>query len=254
MASFIRYWVSDLGSDDQRRAYRARKMLTDLAHLSAEPGKEPLRELIAGELASELNVRGPTKKDDKGNESPGDMVHTAASRVKVAYVLAECGRADAVPALVEAMKDLDVREPARFALDRNRSPEATRALIAILNDVGSRFRVGVIGALGHREGDDVLARLRKAATEDIDAEVRIAAVEVLANFPDPTNDRIIADAAQNGEPAHARRAQRARVRLAETLRNTGKTDAAADVYKGIESGNAGEAQKEAARIGLKASA
>ena len=58
-------------------------------------------------------------------------------------------------------------------------------------------------------------------------EVRIAAVEGLAEFPAPSHDAVIAKSTQSESPEERRRAHIARARLAETLRASGNKAAAA---------------------------
>ena len=61
----------------------------------------------------------------------------------------------------------------------------------------------------------------------------------------------LAKATQAPCPGCRARANKARVRLAETLCQAGNKPAARRVYKAIRASNAGAAQKKAAEIGLK---
>lgn len=69
-------------------------------------------------------------------------------------------------------------------------------------------------------------------------------------FPEASNDDVIMSAAKHGSARSHSRAQRARVRLAESLQRAGKKAEAVALYKAILSGDNGEPQKKAARRAL----
>ncbi len=247
----IKELVAQLGRD-QKTAYVARLQLLQIVTRANAPGEEAKRAEVAGALVAELNATGEPKKNKKGEDIPPGLLHSSAIRTKIAYLLSYVAAGAEVPALEEATRDFEVREAARYALDQNTSEAATRALIAILDQrVGPEFRVGVVNALARRNGPEVLAVLRKTATDDSDDEVRIAAVEGLSYFADPGNDAVIAHAAADECPRIRTRAQKARVRLAEQLQRAGQAAAAAKIYHAIQSGNADQPQKTAAALGLK---
>ena len=85
-----------------------------------------------------------------------------------------------------------------------------------------------------------------------DGEVQLAAAEGLANFPNAANDGAISAAAKAAGPRAKTRVDKARVRLAETLRNAGDKSAARRIYESIRAGDAAPPQKRAANIGLEA--
>jgi HEAT repeat protein len=122
-------------------------------------------------------------------------------------------------------------------------------LIAALDQVGPEFRVGVINALGKRRGPDVVAALHQQAA-DPNPEVRLAAVEALANAPEASNDDPIAAAGRTDSPRGKSRANKARIRLAETLRNAGNKPAAIAIYRSVASSDADAPQKKAAQRAL----
>lgn len=235
--------------DKQEVAYRAYKALEGIVTRASAPANDQERAAAAADLAAELNAMTKPEKDKNGKEKPPKLVHSTRVRNRVARLLSYVAGAKEVPALVQALADLEVREMARFALDRNTSNEATQALIKTLDEVGPTFRTGVVNALGKRQGAGVLARLRQA-TEDEDGQVRIAAVEGLANFADASNDAFITKATKAKCPRCRTRAHQARVRLAEKLRKAGKKSAAKRIYKAVCAGDADEPQKKAAEIGL----
>lgn len=251
MASTIQEWVAKLGSENPAEAFKAYKQLEETATRASAPGSEARCAEVAADLAAELNAQTPPTKDEKGKEVPAKPKYSNTVRGKICRLLACVAGAKEVPALVQAIGDLEVREMARWSLDRNRSEEATDALIKALDEVGTEFRVGVVGSLGKRQGEKIVAALQKVAGADDEPDVRINAVEVLANIPEPTNAEVILKATQCPCPLHATRAWKAAVRLAENLRKAGKKSEAGELYRKIGS-DAPEAQKTAAKIGLEA--
>ena len=76
---------------------------------------------------------------------------------------------------MQTLNDFDVREMARFALDRIPTAAAAKALAeADEKLVGEEFRVGVTNALGKRR-DAVAVEALKKATGDTSGEIRLAA-------------------------------------------------------------------------------
>jgi len=227
-----------------RAAYEA---LLETVTEVTQSGKEAKRSEVAALLAAELDVEIEYGRTMGGKGKPAILDPLN----KIIRLLSYVSTAKEVPALAKSMRDLNLREMARFALERNTSDEATAVLIGALDFVGPVFRVGVVNSLAKRRGSRVVAGLRKA-TGDNDPEVRQAAVEALANFPDPANDAIIAKMARCDCRKTRARAIKARVRLAETLNNAGQKGAARQIYRAIQGSNADAPQKKAAGIGLKA--
>ncbi len=243
--------IEDLGSDDQVVAYQAYQSLLATVRGAGAPGNESKRAEVAGELAGELTATRPGGKDDKGKEKPPVIKHAARIRNQVARLLSYVGGENEVGALAAAMEDLDVREMARFALDRNTAYGATKALVDGLDKIGPAFRVGVINGVAKKNGYDSVQAIRKV-TKDADAAVRMAAIEALATMADPEGDKFIAKATKRGSAQDRMRAHKARVRLAEGLRAAGNHTVAASVYRAIRGSDAAAPQKKAAELGLKA--
>ncbi|MGH8245937.1 MAG: HEAT repeat domain-containing protein, partial [Gammaproteobacteria bacterium] len=219
MAS-IEDMVRQLGEKEQVIAFYAYQELLQVVTRAGQPGKESARETVAGELTRELTATVPGGVDRRGNPLPPKPKHSAAIRNKVARLVSYVGGEKEVAALEQALLDLEIREMARFALEINASEAATNALVAALEQVGPIFRTGVVNSLGRRKGASVLAALQKAAV-DPEREVRLAAVEALANFADPSSDALLAQACDSGSPQDRKRAHAARVRLADSLRQAG---------------------------------
>lgn len=230
-----------LGSDDQAQSYRAFKELLGIAAAANAPGNDAQCTEVAGKLATELNAT--VKEGDKVNAKYGDE-----PRRRIAEVLSYLGDAGAVPALAEGLRDLDLREMCCLALDLNPSPQATTVLInAMETDVGPEFLIGVIAALGRRKGSEVIDALRKAVQSD-DPRIAGAAAQALAGLPDADSDSLLARLA--ADPQTRICANQARIRLAETLRLAGHKEDARRIYTQISTGNADDAQKKAAKLGL----
>jgi HEAT repeat protein len=249
----IKELVGQLNGSPEATYVADRTLLATVRQATA-PGQDAQRAEVAAALVAELTARTEPRKDDRGRDIPSQPVHSARVRSKIASLLGYVLSDEQVPALVEALKDFDVRESARQALEANPSPATTKALLDALQGVGPRFRVGVVGALANRREPEVLAALREAAANDSDQEVRLAAIEAIACFPAVENDATIAQAVQELSGAARTRALRARVRLAEALRTAGRDADARKIYRAIQSGDTPDAQKKAADIGLKATA
>ncbi len=252
MVASIKELATELGDNDQGVAYKAYKSLEAIATRASAPDNGPKRAKVAAELAADLNAMTKPEKDDKGKDKPRKLIHSSRTRNKIIRLLSYVAGAKEVPALAKILGDLDLREMARFALDRNTSDEATTALIKALDDeVGPCFRSGLVNALGRRKGVTALAALKSAA-EDEDRQVRIVAVEALSNFADASSDALIVKATKADCPRCRARAHKARVRLAETLCRKGNKSAAKRICNAIRASDACPPQKEAAERVLKA--
>ena len=270
-----------LGSDDQVKVYQARLELTKLVALAGAPGKEADRPAVAKSLA-DLLVAEREGKDAKGAPTKSPELSVQARNYLLRY-LAEVGGDGQVEAIQRSMGDFDVREMARWALTRMTAPSAVEVLAtAATKGIGDEFRLGAINALGMKTGDKALAALKECLA-DRSPEIRLTAVEALANFPDPTLDEAITAAlgpargpggpmGREGQP-HAerpaqgpgpgqggtgpwgaargfRRVARARLRLAANLAEAGHKDAARKIYQNIAESRADDAQKKAAGAAL----
>jgi len=252
MESYIHEWVAQLGDKDQVVAFRAYKNLEDTATRAGAPGLDSRRADLAATLIAELDAKGepPKNKNGKVTGEPGPL-YPAGVRNQICRLLSYIAGANEVPALVKELGDQDVREMARYALDRNTSEAASDALIESLDQIGAVFRAGAVNALGKRQGPKVLAALQKIATEDPVNEIRMVAVEALAHIADPSNADFVMKATQCTVPGHKRRAYKAAARLAGTLADAGHKNQAHQLYEAIQSSDAEKPQKKAASIALK---
>jgi HEAT repeat protein len=239
-----------LGSADQATAFKARRALSVRAFAAGTPGKEAERTALAAELAGCLVAKAENGGDKKKEQTPR---YSVAARNALCRALADVGGDAEVPALVQSLSDFDVREMARFALDRIPTADAAKAL-AEADDklVGEEFRVGVTNALGKRR-DAVAVEALKKATGDTSSEIRLAAAEGLALQPDASGDAAILEVRKQlaaTSPRAAKRMDIARLQLAATLAKAGQKDAARGIYQGLASDGADETQKKAAKSAL----
>ncbi|HSK41870.1 MAG TPA: HEAT repeat domain-containing protein [Arenibaculum sp.] len=148
--------IMALATDPDRRVARA-ACLT-LGRLGHRPVKPELEELLVRaapmDLAAVAQALVPVADDD-----------TAVVLGRVAERSDEAGRL----AIVEALGALDL-------------PEAAVWLVRLARDRKPSVRLGVVGALAHREGDDKIAQALGSLAGDADPEVRSAAEEALKAF------------------------------------------------------------------------
>ncbi|MBI2826608.1 MAG: HEAT repeat domain-containing protein [Planctomycetia bacterium] len=240
-----------LGSPEQAKAYRARRELAVRVAAAGAPGKESDRAVLAAEIAEQYGAMNETK-DDRGRPQKNPR-HVPAVRNELARALADIGGEAEVPALVGGVADFNVREMARFALDRNPSAASTAALTeAAQKSVGVEFRTGTAGALSKRSGPGVVEALKGCAT-DTSPDVRLAAAEALSSQADASGDAVIVAAAKElgaASPRAAKRMSIARLQLAQTLAKAGQKDAARGIYQAMAADGADKAQKKAAKTAL----
>lgn len=254
--------LKQLGSSNQAKAFVALRKLTEAA-LKAR-GED--RKQFAAKLAEALNARTPTKEEEtkpdrKGRVrkkvTGGEPIHGVKVRRELARLLATCGSEAQVDALKDCLGDLDLRDMARWTLDRIQAPSATDALIATIQDaIGPEFRTGIANALGYKSGGNAVQAL-KGLLADADQDVRGAAGDALAKHPDLSADAALMAAIKassgHGQGRVKQRLIKARVRHAETLARAGHKEAARAVYQSLAAEAPDEAVKRAAQIGLNAS-
>jgi len=85
------------------------------------------------------------------------------------------GTADSVPTLSSLLSDKDLAHMARFALERNPSPEAAKALRDALPKLNGSLKVGIISSLGVRRDAESVPALAKLVADSDPAVARAAA-------------------------------------------------------------------------------
>lgn len=258
----VTQWIDQMGDEDQVVAYFAYQSLLERTLHTGAPGQEEAQNALAAALGEALTAPartgGPGAQPASFAGNPFLAVVASQTvafrypprvRVHLARLLGYLPCEAAVPFLKKALEDLEVRDMARCSLESNPSEQATQALVGALDGVGSTFLAGVVNTLAKRKGPAVAQALRKAS-EDPQPEVRLAALQALADIPDASNDSILEKASHADSAAERRVVRIARARLAETLRASGDRQAAGRIYKAILSGDAEEPQKRAARLAL----
>jgi len=250
--------LKKVSDPDQATAFRAVQVLRFESYRLLDPMKQDERAAFARALAAELNAtitappseeeKKKKKNKDKGLKPEVKPKYDSRTRNVILQCLALVGGEAEVADIAKTLGDLDLREAARCALDGNPSPAATTALVAALDGCGPEFRIGAIGSLG-RKGGPVAQEALRHMTEDPDPEIRLAAIEALSRFPDPANDTLMAQAGRVGSERARDRVAKARLRLAENLRDCGDKAAARRVYESIPRDAA--AQRAAADAALK---
>jgi hypothetical protein len=248
--------VLQLGSNDQVQAYQARRQLSTEVDRATNPATPSEREVLASALAAELTATTDDPPAEQqvtnvpGSETVGPRPkHSAEIRRVLCQLLCQIVSDAQMPAVLLALQDLQVREAARGVMEYISTPPADIALAQALTQVGPDFRIGVVNALAKQRSREALAFLSRYAN-DPENEVRLAAIEGLARFPEAANDKLIVAATQSGSRRDKARAQHARVRLAETLRNAGEKRDAAAIYQAIASDPSDGPWKMAARRAL----
>jgi len=230
--------VAQLDDRDPIQVSQARRLLHTAAQRVSDRAKQTERDALADELVSELaaTVAAPagSRVTNVPDSAPLPAVpkHSASARRFVCELLTRIAGDFQIPALGPLLADLEIRDSVRCVLESIPTQVSALALIKGLREAGPEFHVGVLNALGRQRWSDAMAALKLAA-EDPDSEVRSAALDGLANFPEVTNDKWIVAATQTGTPRERSRAQAARVRLADTLYWFGETKSAAAIYQSI---------------------
>jgi hypothetical protein len=229
--------VAQLDDSDPIRVSQARRLLLTAAERVSDPAELSERNALAGELTSELAATAAAPGARVTNVPDGEPLppvpkYSAFARRFVCQLLNRVAGDPQVLDLAPLLADLEIRDSVRCVLESIPTQVSTTALIQGLRGAGPEFHVGVLNALGRQRWSDALAALKLAA-ENPDSEVRMAALDGLANFPEVTNDKWIVAATRTGTPRERSRAEAARVRLAETLYWFGETESAAAIYQSI---------------------
>jgi HEAT repeat protein len=254
----IRELVAQLASNDQVQVFQARRKLNDEIDRLSNPRKTAQLSALADELVAELVATADqSESKPRMTNVPDDVSvaptpkHSAGVRRVLCQLLSPIASDAQVPALATALADLEVREMVRCVLGQIPSLVATKQLVRASLEVGPEFRVGVLNSLAQQGWREAMTTLMRGA-KDPDLEIRLTALEGLAHFPEADNDKLFVEATKLDSPRYSARAQKARVRLAETLRFAGEAEAATAIYQSIDSTAPDGPWKKAARIALAA--
>ncbi len=236
--------ATDLCSGDQIKTYQAQQALARLSGEIGAAGKEAEKAEAAKAVAAVLAGIKPAK--DKRGEPTLESMASVDSAMEICRALSLLAGEAEVAVLAACLKDIDLREPARWCLARMNCQGAADALVeAFKTATGTEYRVGLVNALGRKQGSNVLETL-KIAAGDKEPEVALAAVEALANTPDAALDAVISSVESGSSSRRAARVARARVRLGSTLMRAGDDAGAKQVFTAVAGADVDEAAKKAA--------
>src|SRR5262245_30238637 len=102
--SSINEMIAQLGSDDQAKAYQARKSLTETVSKATKPGSGNDQKATANELAEALTAK--TKTKGQGGREEEQPAYSAAVRNQVAQFLGQVAGDEQVAALTAALGNL----------------------------------------------------------------------------------------------------------------------------------------------------
>lgn len=240
--------AADLGSADQVKAYQAQQALAKLVGELGAAGKENERAAAAKDLAAALGNLKPAK-DGRGEPTLESMT-TVVGATEICRALAFLAGETEVAVLKQCLKNIDLREAARWCLARMTCQGATDALVAALKDAtGTEYRVGLVNALGRKSGSSVVEALKVATTAN-EPELRLAAAEALAEQNQADLDNVIAEVDSGSLQRNEARIDRARIRLGNTLLRHGDKEGAKKIFTAIAGSSADEPQKRAAAAAL----
>jgi HEAT repeat protein len=193
-------------------------LLEEIVEHAGRPGAEPQRAALVRAMLAYL------ERADEVNE-----------RIFLLRQLALVGRRESAAALAWLLKDDNpaVREYALHALQKNPSPEAARAILAILDQAEKAdWRVAVINALGSRREEAAVGALAKLLDEQ-DQNVAEAAIMALGNIATPAAAHALAAATAKVPQKLRPELAKARLLCGERLLARGEKDAASAVCRDI---------------------
>jgi len=194
--------------------------LEQIVEHAGRPGAEPQRAALVRAMLAHL------ARTEQVNE-----------RIFLLRQLTLVGRGESVAALAGLLKDdnLIVRQYALHALQRNPTPEASQAVLAILDKAEQAgWQVAVINALGSRREQAAVGPLAKLLDKQ-DQNVAEAAIMALGNIATPEAAKALAAAAAAARLPEKLRPELTRARLlcAERLWTRGEKDAAHALYQDV---------------------
>lgn len=135
------------------------------------------------------------------------------------------GVRESVPALAECLTDHLLAEDARRALVAIPDRSAIAALREALPETEGDLRIGILNALGRRPDPASFDVLMQYARSD-DEAIRVAALESLAEYGNPTAGDVFVSALGRGSKTTQRRVVDAYIRLADNIRTGRRADVA----------------------------
>jgi len=159
-----------------------------------------------------------------------DKAATADAKSFVCRQLLTIATPASVPALAALLADKDLSHMARYALERNKCPEAGKALRAALGATQGRLLIGVVNSLGERRDAEAAAALTRLL-KGSDAEVAGAAARALGKIAGDDAAKALAAARAEAKDPLRRIVDDAWLRCADQFLADGKSDKAKPIYE-----------------------
>ena len=194
---------------------RANSELESLCFSAGRPGAESERKAVALAIVAQLTPEVPV-----------------AAEILLVEALAKIGKGEAVPALGQLLApDVDplLGDAARRALEANPHVNAKKELRAALRGAKGTLRIGIINSLGARRDFLASADLMEFA-QDPDVELRLAALEALAQIGDVAAAPVLEAGLKDLEGTALSRVQSAYLRLADSLVRNNERGTARRIY------------------------
>jgi HEAT repeat protein len=157
------------------------------------------------------------------------------ARIFLLEQLRVLGRAESVDRVAAVLGDADekVRDAARRCLANNPAPEATTRLVAHLPGASGKARVGLVNALGYRADPAAVAALTKELRGEPD--VAAASAQALGRIGTAEAAEALAAARKQAKGPARLQISDAYLLCADRRLREGKTDAAAAIYRELDS-------------------
>ena len=162
------------------------------------------------------------------------------------------GSAASVPVLEKFLRDKNMSDPARYALEDITDPAADRALLRALEKTSGALRVGIISSLGFRQTPDAAAPLAKLLAGK-DLEAAVAAAYSLGRIGGDSASTALAGALKSPSPRIKDAAASAALECADAFLKLSRAPAAAVLIESVLSAKPAASVRRAATI-LKISA
>jgi len=194
-----------------------------------------------GGTPSWLSLQAPSHGEAPGIASPTERI------AKLRKLAAGAARADAeqqqqvsaqLARQFEVEEDPLIRMEIVRALGDYRTGEANALLRAALEDLDAEVRVAACEALGKREGSEPAVLLGRTLGGDVDVDVRLAAARALGQSKDPAAISALGEALNDKDPAM-------QVRAVKSLRQVTGKDFGNDVGRWrqyVQTGSPGPAE------------
>jgi HEAT repeat protein len=206
-----------IGSDDLKARETAQNRWQEICVQAGAPGKETTRLEVCKLMIQKLDAKTPN-----------------TARLWLLKQLQQIGRGECVDAVAAVLedKDAEVHDAAVRCLAVNPAPEATAKLVAKLPTTTGKFRVGLVNALGYRADKTAVDALAKELT-GADNATGLAAARALGKIATPEAGAVLDAARAKTKGQLHQEIADAWLRCADRWMSDGKTEAAAAVYKAL---------------------